>query len=152
LVQFVVIWYIFPFWYVWTKKIWQPWNSPKTFDSLLHCLEGIINLKGSKKRKHRFFLPQRQLEKKNSFRKSVSISLIYFFSRWSSQHLSGQPIEILKKKNVVKSAQGMTALLHFINWNFSPKFSRTQYSIFLLVWVAHTLDTFSRTLFLLFLV
>jgi hypothetical protein len=27
LVHFVVSWYIFPFWYVVPRKIWQPWNS-----------------------------------------------------------------------------------------------------------------------------
>jgi hypothetical protein len=33
-VYFLVIWYIFPFWYVVVGKIWQPWPPPLTPDWL----------------------------------------------------------------------------------------------------------------------
>jgi hypothetical protein len=41
-----------------------------------------------------------------------------------------------------KSAQGVSGLLHIINWFFAPKFSMAQYSIFVLLWGAPTLGTF----------
>jgi hypothetical protein len=34
LVHFVVIWYIFQFWYVVTRKIWQPWPIIRSNSSL----------------------------------------------------------------------------------------------------------------------
>jgi hypothetical protein len=44
LLNFVAIWYIFPFWYVVRRKIWQPWSLLRSAGDSRRCSLDLTNL------------------------------------------------------------------------------------------------------------